>query len=169
MKKIILMLAVLTAFGTALSAQKYGHLNYGNMLTAMPAVKQADSTLAAFQKSRMALVEQMQNKFKENYLTFMKESQAGLLTPIKQQERQRALEAEQEALKNYEQTVSNEVGQKRESLLSPIIEKLDQAIKMVATEGGYVLVFDSSSFNAILFAQDADDIMPKVKAKLGIK
>jgi outer membrane protein len=169
MKKIILVLAVLTAWANSVSAQKYGHLNYGNMLAAMPAIKKADSTLAAFSKSRAAIGESMQNKFKENYLSFMKESQAGTLTPVKQQERQRALEQEQETLKNYENILKNEVTAEREKLLSPILDKLDQAIKDVAKEGGYSLIFDTSSFNAVLFTKDSDDVMPMIKAKLGIK
>ena len=34
---------------------------------------------------------------------------------------------------------------------------------------GEIMVFDTSIFGAIMYAKDTDDIMPLVKAKLGIE
>ena len=53
-------------------------------------------------------------------------------------------------------------------LLKPIFEKADAAIKAIGKEGGFQMIFDSSTFNVLLFAEDSADIMPLVKAKLGL-
>ena len=49
------------------------------------------------------------------------------------------------------------------------MEKVQKAIQDVGKEGGYTMIFDTSTFNAILFAEDSDDVTSQVKAKLGIQ
>ena len=43
------------------------------------------------------------------------------------------------------------------------------AINAVAKEKGYSYIFDSTPGGTLIFAQESDDILPLVKAKLGIK
>ncbi|HNU89285.1 MAG TPA: OmpH family outer membrane protein, partial [Ferruginibacter sp.] len=52
--------------------------------------------------------------------------------------------------------------------IAPVREKAMDAIKAVAKEKGYSYVIDEST-NAILVAPPGDDLLPAVKAKLGIK
>ena len=58
---------------------------------------------------------------------------------------------------------------KRQELLGPIIKKAKDAVTTVAKEKGYQLVFDSSIFGTILFAEDTTDLLPMVKVHLGIE
>ena len=57
----------------------------------------------------------------------------------------------------------------RNEMLKPIVARAQTAIDEVAKENGYVMVFDTSIFGAIMYAKDTEDIMPLVKAKLGIE
>jgi outer membrane protein len=57
---------------------------------------------------------------------------------------------------------------KRKELLQPILDKAEKAIKDVAKEKGYDYVFDTST-GAVLVTKDADNLLPLVKTKLGIK
>jgi outer membrane protein len=169
MKKITLAFVALFAVLGTISAQKYGHLNYGNLLSAMPAVKDADKQLEAFQKALVSKGEEMSTKLKEGYLAYLKEQQSGAVSPVKLQEKQAQLEAEQTAIKSYEESAREQIANKREQLLKPILDRVNVAIKEIAKEKGYTFVFDTSSFNAILFAQDSEDIFPLIKPKLGIQ
>jgi outer membrane protein len=169
MKKITLAFVALFAILGTVSAQKYAHLNYGNLLNAMPAVKDADKQLEDFQKALVSKGEEMSSKLKEGYLAFLKDQQSQTVAPVKLQERQAQLEAEQAAIQKYEETVREQIGAKREALLKPILDRVNQAIKDVAKEKGYSLVFDTSSFNAVLFAKDTEDLFPLMKTKLGIQ
>lgn len=169
MKKITLAFVALFAVLGSVSAQKYGHLNYGNLLNAMQAVKDADKQLEDFQKALVGKGEEMSAKLKEGYLAYLKDQQSGTVPPVKLQERQAQLEAEQSAIQTYEETVRKQISEKREQLLKPILDKVNQAIQDVAKEKGYALVFDTSSFNAVLFAKDTEDLFPLVKGKLGIQ
>jgi outer membrane protein len=167
--KRILLIALLFAGGlSAAHGQKYGHLNFGNMLSLMPQTKTADEQLEAFQKGLVAKGEQMAVEFKGNVAKYIAESQTGTMSPKIQQERQAALQKEQDAIKAYEEDVARQVEAKREELLKPIVETLEKTIQEVAKENGFTLVFDTGTFNAILHARDTDDLMPLVKKKLGI-
>ncbi|MFN9882854.1 MAG: OmpH family outer membrane protein, partial [Bacteroidota bacterium] len=57
---------------------------------------------------------------------------------------------------------------KKQEIYSPILKKAEDAVKAVAKENGYAYVFDTS-IGAVIYAQDADDIMPLVKKKLNLK
>lgn len=169
MKRMLLTALLLSGLMTAATAQKYGHLNFGNMLSLMPQTKTADEQLAAFQKDLEAKGEKMAVEFKGNVAKFIAESQTGTMSPKEQQTRQDTLAKEQEAIRAYEQEVAMKVSAKREELLKPLIDMLEKAIAEVAKENGYLLIFDTSSFNAILYAKETDDVLPLVKKKLGIQ
>ena len=165
---MVLTLVVMT--GSAyLYGQKYGHCNLGGLIAQMPETKAADSELETFQKQLVAKGEEMATKFQQNYAAFVKDAQEGILTPKQQQERQGALQQEQQAILQYEQEITQKVNEKREELLKPLFDKATEAIKAVAKENGYVMIFDTSVFNAVLFATDTEDVLPLVKAKLGLK
>ncbi len=149
-------------------AQKSGHLNFGNLVAMMPQTKAADSELQSYQKNLVQEVEAMATRFQVDYSSYVKEVQNGNLSPKKQSERQEALKKKQEEITAYEQQMEQQLQEKRQELLRPILERAELAIKEVAQENGYEAVFDTSMFNKVLFAADSDDLMQKVKGKLGI-
>lgn len=169
LRKVIGMMCLLALSCTAGYAQKYGHLNLGNAVAMMPETKTADAELAAYQTQLIAKGEAMAKKFQENYEKFVKDSQSGTFPPVQLRTRQEELQKERDALVDYQDEVEELVQKKREELLKPIFDKVMAAVKDIAKENGYLLVFDSSVFNTLLFAEDQDDLMPLLKAKLGIK
>jgi outer membrane protein len=168
MKKLPVVLMGLFLVASTATAQKYGHLNFGNVLTLMPETKTADETLKKYQEELVAKGEEMAKKFQESYTKALAEVREGKLSPLQQQRLQNDLEKEQQTIADYEEEISEKIQTKREELLRPIVDKADKLIEEIAKANGYVLIFDTSAFNTILFAQDADDVMPLVKAKLGI-
>lgn len=168
MKKLLFLL-LLSGLTFSVSAQKYGHLNFGNLLSSMPETKVADETLKKFQQEMVAKGDTMAKKFQAKYVAIAKEVQEGKLSPLQQQQKEDELKKEQESIVKYQQEINQQVQAKREELLKPIIDKAEKAIAELAKAGGYVMVFDTSVFNAILFAQETEDLLPKIKEKLGIK
>lgn len=166
MKSYILFAAFLFLAPTLTMAQKYGHLNFGNLISSLEETKAADSELEAFQKQLVTKGEERAAAWQKKAEAFAKQVQSGELAPKLQQEKQAELEEERNSILEYEQEVSQKVQAKRQELLEPIIAKAEKAIQDVAKENGYVMIFDTSTFNAILFAKDSDDVMELVKAKL---
>lgn len=170
MKKIILLGAVFVVSLVSLRAQElYGHLNFGNLIAQMPQAVAANDSLEIMQATMVATGETMAQQFQRDATAFIKAVQGGGLTPVKQQEQQAALEKRQAEIQNYEQVIINTIGKKRNEMLKPIVARAQTAIDEVAKENGYVMVFDTSIFGAIMYAKDTEDIMPLVKAKLGIE
>lgn len=170
MMKNLFLVAVFTTISMAstLTAQKYGHLNFGNLVALMPETKSADETLAQYQKQLIAEGEKMVEKFQEDYGEFVKKAQSGTMTPKDQQEKQLALQKRQQEIIAYEQEVMEKVDKRRQELLEPIINKAQQAIDEYAKANGYAMIFDTSVFNAVLYARESDDLLPAIKAKLGL-
>ena len=170
MMKKILLLSAFVALGVVLSSaqEKYGHLNYGGLISSMEETQAANSELEAYQKQLVAKGEEMAKKFQQDFEAALKEAQAGNLTPVQQQEKEQELGKRRDEIIAYEQEVREKVEAKRQELLGPIIDKAQTALKEVAKENGFAMIFDTSVFNAVLFAEDTDDVMPLVKAKLGM-
>lgn len=169
MRKAVVLIAALVLSSTVMTAQKYGHLNFGNLISEMPETEAADTELEAYQKQLVAKGEEMAQAFQEEYGQFVQRVQSGEVPPKQQQEQQQALQEKQQEILAYEQEVMQKVQAKRQELLEPIVARAEEAIAAVAKENGYTMIFDTSSFNTVLFAQDSTDAMPAVKAKLGLE
>ena len=164
-----LLLTVFLVFAALVSgfSQKYGHVNFGNLLSQMPTVAAAEAELTAFNDKQIADGEAMVAELEKEYLAVQKD-QANI-APIKLREYEAKFQAEQEKILKYEQQISVKLEGKRQELLGPIIQRAREAIEAVAREKGYTMVFDSSLFNAVLYTEETTDLMPLVKARLGIK
>ncbi|MEO1408515.1 MAG: OmpH family outer membrane protein [Bacteroidota bacterium] len=157
------MVAFQTGFG-----QKYGYINSGNLLEKMPDRAAADEQLEAFQNPLLedgkAKVKALETKVEQLY----REIEEGKLSQVQIQDRQTALQQEQEVIAKYEQEVQEKILKKREELLQPILNRVQSAIEEVAKENSYTMIFDASLFNVLLYAKDSDDLTARVEQKLGI-
>ena len=160
------MLMVVTA-ASAQNSPKYGHMNLGNLLEQLPDTKVANDKLKVFADQLTAKDDSLTKAFEAAYRQLETEYNAGQLTPVVAQTRQAELQKQQEFIQKFEQDAQAMVGAKREEMLKPILTKVEDAIKTVAKEMGYAMVFDTSS-GSMLFANDTDDITALVKKKLGL-
>lgn len=167
MKRFLLTLLLVSATVVTGFSQKYGHVNFGNLLSLMPTTAAAEAELSAFNEKQIADGEAMVAKLEKEFLEVQKIKDE--ITPIKLREYEAKFQAEQERILKYEQDISMNLEKKRRELLGPIIQEARDAIEAIAKEKGYTMVFDSSLFNALLFTEDTTDLLPLVKAKLGIE
>ncbi|THH40452.1 OmpH family outer membrane protein [Neolewinella litorea] len=162
---IVIVFGCFLAVGS-LTAQKYGHLNFGNLIAQVPGTKAADEQLAAYNAELMKKGEEMVAQLRARVTEL--EGQIDELPPVKVAEFRAELNKDREEIVRYEQQMVQDVERRRRELLGPLIEEARAAIIKVAEENGYVLVFDTSQFNTVLFARDSDDLMALVKAQLGL-
>jgi outer membrane protein len=165
---IILFLLALTSWQVGI-AQQYGHLNFGNLLAALPETKAADTEIRALQQELVQQGEQKALALQEEFSGVIQQIQNGEISPKQQQEVEADFQQKEQELRAFEAEIQQKIAEKREALLTPIIQKVEAAIQSVARSKGIVMVFDTSVFNAILFVQETDDLMPAVKVKLGIE
>lgn len=169
MKRILFVLLITVCAVSSSFAQKYGHVNFGNLLSLMPQVESAEGNLQAYEKEQVTLGEEMLKVYQEEAQRVITSIQNGEVTPKQQRELEAKLQADQARIQQFEQQMAVNVEKKRQELLGPIIQEAKDAVSAVAKEGGYELVFDSSIFGSVLFAETTTDLLPVVKARLGIE
>ena len=83
------------------------------------------------------------------------------------QDKVRELESIQQRIVEFQQNAQQALGAKEQELLTPILDKARKAIEDVAKEGSFTYIFDASTGN-ILYADESENVLPLVKAKLGL-
>jgi outer membrane protein len=167
--KISILLAITSFAVQSGHAQKFGHVNVGNILIKMPHTLAADSLLKTYQDSLVAIGQVKANALQTDIAAFSKEYNAGNLTPVASQAQQEALQKRRDEILAYEDEIRAAVADKRKELLGPILDKVQTAISEVGKENKYTMIFDTSAFNTILYARDSDDVTSLVMAKIGLK
>jgi len=167
MKKIFL-LTLLCCATVLLQAQEYGHLNFGELLSAMPETATAEKDLQDYNDDLVKQGEEKQNVLNEAVAGYRADEASQNFSPLQMGEKAKKIQALEQDLVKFQQEGQQLLNAKRQELLGPVIEKATKAIEAIAKEGGYLLIFDTSVFNAVLFADESIDVMAKVKSKLGL-
>lgn len=161
--KITCLLALFAASAVTMQAQKFGYVNSAAILAEMPEVKQADANLEALQKQLQKKGQGMLEQLQLDYTALQKRVQGGEMSPKEQETEAQKLQAREQEIGQFEQDMRKQVSDKREELLGPIYEKVNQAIKDVAKENDFQFIFDQ---NVLLFAEESQNVNDLVKAKL---
>jgi len=170
MKKIVTVVLVaaglIVVAGNRAQAQtKIGFISLQELIQAMPEAKKADSTLADFSNALNQNFEDQQKEFREQDSLLSSKDTARFTRAQLELKRKNLVEMYQK-LQGYQQQASQLYQQKREELISPIQKKAVDATQTVAKEAGYSYVFVK---DALLVSPPADDLLPLVKKKLGVK
>jgi outer membrane protein len=167
MKKIIFLLAIGMTIGFGVSAQsakKTGYVNSQELLTNMPEARKADSLLAKYKKDLADQYKTMTDELTAKYAAYQKD--AATMSDAVKEVKEKELNDMQNRIQDFQQGADEKIGKKNQELFKPIFDKAQAAIKTVGTEGGYDYIFEGGQ---LLYAKDAENILPQVKAKLGIK
>ena len=160
---------VVMASGNPLAAQnKYGHMNYGNLLEQVPELKKGNTQLETYRTQLIKQGQDRATKWEAEVKAFQVKAQAGEMTGLQIKQAEEKLGKEQQAIASLEQEVLDKITKKRDEILKPIIDKVNAAVQDVGKENGYSMIFDSSLYNFILSSEDSDDVTPLVKKKLGL-
>lgn len=167
MKKIILVLVCgLLAGNIALAQTKFGHINSAELLQKMPEFAKAEQTIQTYAKTFQDQLQEMGKEYENKIKDFQANEKT--MTDAMKEVKYKEIKDLEARIESTNQSAQEKVENKRKELLQPIIDKADKAIKDVVAEKGYDYVFDTST-GSLLHAKPADDLMPLVKAKLGIQ
>jgi len=168
MKKLvfILMIGVFAVSSASAQSKKLGHINSQELVNLMPEAKAAQDSLQKFAGAVQGEYERMAGELKKIAEDF--EASKGGMSEIIRQSKINELNDKQGRLNEFEKLGNQEVTKKEQELFKPISDKALKAIEEVAKEKGYQYVFDKAR-GGLLYAGDTDDVLPFVKAKLGLK
>lgn len=167
--KYALLIVGFMALTTSVSAQKFGYLNSAALLQEMPKVKEAEANLETLQKQLQDRGKKMVEEFQAKFVELDRKNKAGEITPKDLDTESQKLKGEEQKIAEYEQEMQKQLFEKREALLQPILDDVNNAIKDVAEANGYAYIFDASpGTGVLLYADEATDVYDLVKAKLGL-
>ena len=166
LKKIALFLMLILPM--SVFAQKFGHIKTQEILTAMPEYTKAQTDIQTMQKQYDDEMKRLSEEIQKKFAAYQQE-QANLPKNI-QERRQKELQELNERGMQMQQDAQQQLQQSWMEMLEPIAKKIDDAIKAVGQEGGYVYIFDLSS-TQIPYISDthSTDVTGTVKAKLGLQ
>ena len=166
MKRMILAIAII---GTAitLQAQKFGHITSEQLLVAMPEYDSAQVKVEELRQFYTLEMERIQVEINKKIEEFSA-SEATMSDLIKEAKASEIQEL-QMRLQNYSQTAQQDLQRQGQLVMGPVMDKARKAIDDVAKEKGLLYVFDLSAGNPIYTSPESIDMLPLVKAKLGVK
>lgn len=166
MKSIFLTFAIVLSTLLFGFSQKTAHLNFNELVQAMPESIKAIDSLQSITKAYQSQLDKLSSEFKTKSEAFEKEKDK--LQPAIKDFRTKELNDLQQNFDKFKQAAQEDLNKKRESIYSPVIAKAKAAVEAVAKEKGYGYVIDSST-NTYVYLNSADNIQEIVKKKLGIK
>lgn len=166
MKKLIVVAVMALGIFSASAQTKIGYISTDELISLMPEAAKLNTELAEYQTSLQQQGLALQADADKKRDQYFKDS-ATLSASMKEIRRDELVKLYSD-LENYSQTASEKANQYAAKKVAPIREKAMDAIKAVAKEKGYAYVIDNSS-NLLLVMPPADDLLPLVKTKLGIK
>jgi outer membrane protein len=170
MKKMFIVAAavigLLMAGTTTSHAQsKIGYISLADLIPTMPEYKKADTALADFQAALSQNFEDMKKEFNEQD-SLLSSKDTLKYTKAQIEIKRKNLTELYLRVNGYQQQSQQQLQQKQQDLLKPIQEKAITTINAVAKENGYTYVL---SKEALFVSPLADDLLPLVKKKLGLK
>ena len=166
LKKIALLLLLIAPM--SVFAQKFGHVKFAEILTVMPEYTKAQTDIQAQQKQYEDEMKRASDELTKKFTEYQQE-QANL-PKNSQERRQKELQELNEKGMQFQADAQQQLQKAYAEMMEPIYKKIDDAIKAVGQEGGYVYIFDLNRTD-IPFVNESlsTDVTPAVKGKLGLK
>jgi outer membrane protein len=165
MKKTIknAMFIIATVAVSTVSAQKIGYVAMDSLVSSMPETKKAQEIAQEYLKSLEKEVTTMQTEFQGKYNDYLtnEATYSDLLKKTKQEE----LQSVKDRIDQFQQSAQQDYQKKYAELSKPIYDKAYKAVEMVAKEGGFKYIMDSSA-GFLLYKEPGDDVLALVKKKL---
>ncbi|QTN38433.1 OmpH family outer membrane protein [Cryomorphaceae bacterium] len=166
-----LALGLLMMVGTvAAQAQdsKIGHINVDELISLMPETKEAETALQAYAQSLETDLTDMQTELQTKVNNFR--ANEAVMTELSKETKYKEIQDLDQRIQEYQVKAQQDLQAKEIELLTPVLEKAQNAITEAATEGGFSYILDSSNSKGnVIYNEGGNDIMPAVKAKLGIQ
>lgn len=176
MKKYILALMLTAGLFAALpaSAQKYAYIDsqyiLDNISEYKAAMQQLDQLSIAWQKeieAKYAVIDKLYKDYQAEQI---------LLTEEMRRKREQEITTKEKEVKEFQKQkfgYEGELFKKKQELIKPIQDKIYNAVKKIATEQAYAVIFDKSGDLVMLYTNPkydkSDDVLEAMGYKAGTK
>lgn len=164
-----LIFAVAMLFATfQLDAQKVGYINTEKILAAIPEYKSAQTELEKLGNQYQQKIESEYSKIESLYQSY--QQQKATLSAQARQQRENDIISREQTVKELQKSYFGQDGimqKKSQELMDPIRERVDAAVKKIAENGNFMIIFDLSLMQGVAYARPGDDLSSLVIKALG--
>ena len=168
-KNIATAAAIITLTTSAANAQdlKFAHIDSQKVLSELPEYTAAGAQLQEEAKKLEDQLRIMTNEIQQKYQEYV--SKRDSLPELIRATKEKELQDSNDRIQSYQQLAQQSLQQKEQQLLTPVIEKFQQALDAVGKENGFIYILDVTSQVVLYHSEQSTDAAPLVKAKLGVK
>ncbi len=170
MKKSILTLLVLLCPVISAMAQKYSFVDTEYILNNIPSYTAAQDQLDKLSREWQAEVEAVYDEVEKMYKSYQTEKV--LMTQEMKTKKEEEIINREKEVKELQNKYFGRDGllfKKRQELVKPIQDEIYNAVKEIATEGNFAVIFDTASGQGMLYTDPKYDKSDDVLEKLGYK
>lgn len=162
-----LLIVAFVALGTSgvANAQKVGHVNLERVIANMPETRTLQGEIAKITKTYKDDLASMGKKLEDKYKKYTAEGPTQ--TDEVNKQRGEEINGDRNRLAQAEQAAMQDIQEKQQKGLIPILQKAEKAVNAVAAEKGLLYILDASAGKGLLVAK-GEDIYDALKAKLGL-
>lgn len=165
MKKLIYIIAAALLVGTTTAnAQKTGHVNSQELVTALPGYKTAEAELKKYKDEMEAEYMKMKTKLDQMVDEYKKTS--ATMTDVQRKIKEGDIIDFENRLGEFEQTTTQNMQKREQMYMEPLIKQVKDAIAKVAKAQGINYVLDTGT---LIYVDGGNDLQPLVKKELGIQ
>ncbi len=165
LKRLLLVAFLAIGIGSMANAQKIGHINYERVIANMPETRALQGEIEKISKTYKDDLESSAKKLDAKIKKYTAESSTQ--TQQVNEQRGQEVQADRTRISQAEQAAYQDIQEKQNRGLIPILEKAKKAIEELAKSKGILYVMDSSVGKGLLVA-DGEDLYDAIKAKLGL-
>jgi outer membrane protein len=165
--KAVLIIVMLAAAPYAWSQAnlKIGHIDSQALIELMPQKDSVEAQLIAYQRSLEEQIGAMYLEYQNKVADYTNNVDG--MSDIIKQTKEREIADLETRITEFQQNAEADFGNMQAKLYDPLITKARSAIAEVASENGFTYILDVS-MGVVLYFEAGEDVLPLVKAKLGL-
>ena len=167
MKLAVVFLFAIATVTVSAQTPKFGHIDLQALVQLMPERATAEAAFNSFQGELEDVITEMNKELQAKYAEF--EKLGTDISEVMKNAKITDIQDIQQKIQTYQQTAQQQLQQKQGELLQPVFTKAETAIAEVAKEKGLIYVFDVGQKIVLYKSNESLDLLPLVKAKLGIQ
>tara|TARA_R110000787_G_scaffold70646_9_gene157066 strand:+ start:1838 stop:2377 length:540 start_codon:yes stop_codon:yes gene_type:complete len=165
LKSLLIVAFLALGMSGVANAQKVAHVVYERVIANMPETRALQLELAKITKTYKDDIDGMKKKLDDKIKKYTAEQAQQTENTNKQ--RAQEVQTDNARIQQAEQAAYQDIQEKQNTKLSPIIDKARKAIGEIAKAKGILYVFDASAGRGLLVSE-GENLYDAVKTKLGL-
>ena len=168
---VFTLLATVGLTGTAIAQElKIGHANIDLIISLMPETQTMQTQLQTFQQKLGEQLKVKEEYAQAKYMEYLEKKEGGATEASLKPLEDELIKLDGE-IRQYTSESEDKLMAKRQTLMQPIVEKLQGNIETLAKEGGYTYILnsvDGSGVSVVLHGPEQSNVTEQLAKKMGL-